>query len=224
MASLGVSIALLLSGFVAWIFWQHAGLNQLQTVARQPLVSYRSPVLCSVVLLAMTLVIYGQTGRYSDWNKGKIDEHIDYLVAADITKALRQVDAEPQNPLALMALAQAYSAGGKYGDSVQTLDKLLALTPEDAEVLGTKANAMYYRDGRQLTPETLDVIAKALAMSPFDPQTKMLLATDAYLHKRYQEAIEHWQSLLTQSSGRVNRNAINNAIQKAQIKLNESGY
>lgn len=224
MASLGFTIALLLSGFVAWIFWQHARLNQLQTVARLPLVSHWLPVLCSGVLLAMTLAIYSQTGRYSDWDQGKVDEHIDYLVAADITKALRQVDAEPKNPLALMSLAQAYSAGGKYGDAVQTLDKLLALTPEDAEVLGAKANAMYYRDRRQMTPETLEVIAKALVLSPFEPQTKMLLATDAYLHTRYQEAIDHWQSLLTQPSGRVNRDAINNAIQKAQIKLNESGY
>ncbi|MGL4750304.1 MAG: tetratricopeptide repeat protein, partial [Shewanella sp.] len=75
-----------------------------------------------------------------------------------------------------------------------------------------------------MTPETLEVIAKALILSPYEPQTKMLLATDAYLHTRYQEAIDHWQSLLTQPSGRVNRDAINNAIQKAQIKLNESGY
>ncbi|MGL4895462.1 MAG: tetratricopeptide repeat protein, partial [Shewanella sp.] len=73
-------------------------------------------------------------------------------------------------------------------------------------------------------PETQGVIAKALAIDPFEPQTKMLLATDAYLQARYQEAIDHWQSLLTQANGRVNREAISNAIQKAQIKLNESGY
>ena len=111
MASLGFTIALLLSGFVAWIFWQHVRLNQLQTVASLPLVSHWLPVLCSGVLLAMTLAIYSQTGRYSDWDQGKLDEHIDYLVTADITKALRHVDDQPKNPLALMSLAQAYSAG-----------------------------------------------------------------------------------------------------------------
>lgn len=224
MASLGFTIALLLSGFVAWIFWQHVRLNQLQTVASLPLVSHWLPVLCSGVLLAMTLAIYSQTGRYSDWDQGKVDEHIDYLVAADITKALRFVDDEPKNPLALMSLAQAYSAGGKYGDAVQTLDKLLALVGEDAEVLGAKANALYYRDGRQITAETQAVIVQALAIMPFEAQTRMLQATDAYLHGRYLEAIDHWQALLSQPSVEINREAILNAIGKAQSKLNESGY
>lgn len=224
MASLGFTIALLLSGFIAWIFWQHARLNQLQTVASLPLVSHWLPVLCSGVLLAMTLTIYSQTGRYSDWDQGKVDEHIDYLVAADITKALRHVDDEPKNPLALMSLAQAYSAGGKYSDAVQTLDKLLALVGEDAEVLGAKANALYYRDGRQITPQTQVVIAQTLVIAPFEPQTRMLQATDAYLHGRYLEAIDHWQALLSQPSVEINREAILNAIGKAQSKLNESGY
>ena len=77
MASLGFTIALLLSGFIAWIFWQHARLNQLQTVASLPLASHGLPVLCSGVLLVMTLAIYSQTGRYHDWNTGKLDENID---------------------------------------------------------------------------------------------------------------------------------------------------
>lgn len=222
MASLGFTITLVLSGCVVWVFWQHGRLNQWQIVARLPVVSHWLPVLCSGVLLAMTLAIYSHTGRYSDWNTGKIDENIDYLVAAEITKASRLAKAEPQNPLALMTLAQAQTAGGKYSDAVQTLDKLLALTPEVAEVLGVKANAMYYRDQRQMSPETQEVIAKALAIDPLEPQTKMLLATDAYLHTRYQEAIDHWQSLLTLPSGRINREAINNAIQKSREKLSEN--
>ncbi|ASK70675.1 nitrite reductase [Shewanella bicestrii] len=224
MASLGFTIALLLSGFVAWIFWQHARLNQRQTLGGESQVSHGVPVLCSALLLLLTLAIYSQTGRYQDWNTGKLDENIDYLVAADITKALRLVDEQPQNPLALRALAEAYSAGGLYADAVQTLDKLLALVGEDAEVLGAKANALYYRDGRQMTAETQALIAQTLALAPFEPQTRMLQANDAYLHGRYQESIDHWQTLLAQPRAEINREALLNAIGKAQSKLNESGY
>ncbi|MFB2654074.1 tetratricopeptide repeat protein [Shewanella seohaensis] len=224
MASLGFTIALLLSGFVAWIFWQHARLNQRQTLVEESQVSHGVPVLCSALLLLLTLAIYSQTGRYQDWNTGKLDENIDYLVAADITKALRLVDEQPQNPLALQALAEAYSAGGLYADAVQTLDKLLALAGEDAEVLGAKANALYYRDGRQMTAETQALIAQILALAPFEPQTRMLQANDAYLHGRYQESIDHWQALLAQPRAEINREALLNAIGKAQSKLNESGY
>ncbi|MEL4282263.1 MULTISPECIES: tetratricopeptide repeat protein [Shewanella] len=224
MASLGFSIALLLSGFVAWIFWQHARLNQRQTLAGESQVSHGVPMLCSALLLLLTLAIYSQTGRYQDWDTGKLNENIDYLVAADITKALRLVDEQPQNPLALQALAEAYSAGGLYADAVQTLDKQLALVGEDAEVLGAKANALYYRDGRQMTAETQALMAQILALAPFEPQTRMLQANDAYLHGRYQEAIDHWQALLAQPRAEINREALLNAIGKAESKLNESGY
>lgn len=224
MASLGFTIALLLSGFVAWIFWQHARLNLLQSVERLPQVSYLVPALSSGLLLLLTLAIYSQTGRYQDWDTGKLNENIDYLVAADITKALRLVDEQPQNPLALQALAEAYSAGGLYADAVQTLDKLLVLVGEDAEVLGAKANALYYRDGRQMTAETQALIVQTLALAPFEPQTRMLQANDAYLHGRYQEAIDHWQALLAQPRAEINREALLNAIGKAESKLNESGY
>ncbi|MGR6503841.1 tetratricopeptide repeat protein [Shewanella sp. Koi 1] len=224
MASLGFTMALLLSGFVAWIFWQHARLNLLQSVERLPQVSYLVPALSSGLLLLLTLAIYSQTGRYQDWDTGKLNENIDYLVAADITKALRLVDEQPQNPLALQALAEAYSAGGLYADAVQTLDKLLVLVGEDAEVLGAKANALYYRDGRQMTAETQALIVQTLALAPFEPQTRMLQANDAYLHGRYQEAIDHWQALLAQPRAEINREALLNAIGKAESKLNESGY
>jgi formate-dependent nitrite reductase complex subunit NrfG len=49
----------------------------------------------------------------------------------------------------------------------------------------------------------------------------MLLAADAYLHARNQEAIDHWQFLLKHNGDSINREAIDNAIAKAQSKMNE---
>ncbi|GIU06596.1 tetratricopeptide repeat protein [Shewanella morhuae] len=220
---LGLGISMCLGLFVAYIYWQHRRLNLAQDMAQLPAVSAKAPLLMGALLVLLTLAIYSQTGRFHDWNQGKVDENIDYLVAADITKGIRLVEKEPQNTLALMSLAQAYSAGGLYADAVQTLDKLLLLTGEDAEVLGSKANALYYRDQRQISPETTQVISQALALWPTEPQTRLLLATDAYLNARYSEAISHWQQLLAEPSADINRDTIYTAIEKAQIKLNESG-
>ncbi|MGL4615884.1 MAG: tetratricopeptide repeat protein [Shewanella sp.] len=223
MASLGFAMVGVLSAFAAWLFWQHTRLNLLQAAAQLPQFSPRLPLLGGSLLVLLTLAIYSQTGRYSDWDQGRVDDNIDYLVAAEITKAARTAKSEPQNPLALLTLAQAQSAGGQYAQAVVTLDKVLALGDADAEVLGAKANALYYREQRQMTAEIEAVISQALALSPFEVQTRMLLATDAYLHARYQDAIDHWQLLLAQPSGAINRDALHNAIQKAQMKLNENG-
>lgn len=221
MVSLGLGIGISLLLFVAYIYWQHMRLNLVMGIAQLPNMSSKVPFAMGIVLVLLTLAIYSQTGRFRDWDQGRLDENIDYLVAAEITKASRWAQSEPQNTLALMALAQAYSAGGLYSDAVLTLDKLLEIGGEDAEVLGAKANALYYRELRQMTPETQEVIAKALALSPFEPQTHMLLAADAYLHARNLEAIDHWQLLLKHNGDSINREAINNAIAKAQSKMNE---
>ncbi|NRD33889.1 nitrite reductase [Shewanella sp. DC2-4] len=221
MVSLGLGIGISLLLFIAYIYWQHMRLNLVMGIAQLPNMSSKVPFAMGIVLVLLTLAIYSQTGRFRDWDQGRIDENIDYLVVAEITKASRWAQSEPQNTLALMSLAQAYNAGGLYSDAVLTLDKLLEIGGEDAEVLGAKANALYYRELRQMTPETQEVIAKALALSPFEPQTHMLLAADAYLHARNQKAIDHWQLLLKHNGDSINREAIDNAIAKAQSKMNE---
>ncbi|MGL4713275.1 MAG: tetratricopeptide repeat protein, partial [Shewanella sp.] len=220
---LALAIGMSLAVFVGYFYWQHVRLNLAQARACLPSMSLNVPLVMGALLVLVTLAIYSQTGRYSDWGQGRTDENIDYLVAAQITKASRVVQREPQNPLALLALAQAQSAGGLYTDAVRTLDTLLQLKGEDAEVLGAKANALYYAERRHISAATQAVIDQTLALSPFEPQTQMLLATDAYLHARYPEAIDHWQLLLAQPDSSINRTAINNAIAKAQKKLTESG-
>lgn len=127
MVSLGLGIGISLLVFVAYIYWQHMRLNLVIGMAQLPNMSSKVPFAMGVVLVLLTLAIYSQTGRFRDWDQGRIDENIDYLVAAEITKASRWAQSEPQNTLALMALAQAYSAGGLYSDAVLTLDKLLEI-------------------------------------------------------------------------------------------------
>lgn len=182
-----------------------------------------TPVVMSMFVLVLSLGIYSQTGRFGDWDKGQIDENIDYLVAAEITKGRQAVDKAPQSEIALLNLAQSYANGGMYKDAVDTFDQLLALTGEDAELLGMKATSMYYRDERVIAPETGIVIARALALHREELQTRLLLATDAYLKGQYAKAIEHWQILLENKTQGFNRDAINNAILKAQSKLNPQG-
>lgn len=186
-----------------------------------PALSKASPGFPAVMALFVVLLsvgIYQSTGRFSDWDKGVVDDNIDYLVAAEITKGRQAVDQAPDNEIALLNLAHSYMEGGMYRDAVETLDSLLTLTGEDAELMGLKATAMYYRDERVIAPETGIVIARVLALFPEEMQTRMLLANDAYFKGQYAKAIEHWQILLNNERQAVNHRAINNAISKAQTK------
>ena len=84
-----------------------------------------------------------------------------------------------------------------------------------------QATSMYYRDGRQFLPEAHKVIDTALNLQRDELNTRMILATDAYLNGQYAVAIEHWRILQTNQTQSFNRQSINNAIMKAEFKLDE---
>ncbi|MBQ4892066.1 MULTISPECIES: tetratricopeptide repeat protein [unclassified Shewanella] len=174
-------------------------------------------VVCLIILL-VPIAIYSQLGRFNDWNTGYVAEHIDYLIAADINKNARAVNIDPNNRLALINLANAYAEGGMYDKSVQTLNELLEIKT-DAEVLGMKANALYYRDGRDMSLEVTIVLSQALAIDPNEVQSLLLIATDAFLNKDFQKAIEHWHQLLDSNNLSVNRTSIKNAISRAEQEI-----
>ncbi len=230
MNSLAVGIGISLSVFIALIWRHHLQsahllLNESATGDEGhrhtpfSLSEIKVPVALSMVFLLFCVSLYAQIGRFGEWDKGVVDENIDYLIAADINKNARTVSEQPNNEIALLNLAQSYAAGGLYVDSINSLDELIALTGEDAAILGMKATAMYYRDNRSLSLETELVLARAIALDKFEFQSRLLMATHAYLNGQFEQAIEQWQLLLQSDSQSFNRASINNAIFRAEQKI-----
>ena len=172
-----------------------------------------------VVLLASSLCVYATLGRWGDWQTAQVDHDVDYLLAAKVTEARRQVQFAPNSASAQRNLAQTYLEAGKYEDAVTVIDKLLSLSGDQPDVLGMKVFAQYYRDGRQFTPETRLVIDRVLALEPLEVQTRMLLGQDAYLNGRYAEAVREWRTLLDAGAAPGKERALKNAIAKAEAQL-----
>lgn len=229
MSSLAVGIGFCLVSVIACVWGHHLQAHHLKrtALASQEAASTAKgrafngavPAAISLVMLIIPLMVYSQIGRFSEWDKGVIDENIDYLIAADINKNARKVNEQPNNEIALLTLAQSYAEGGLYAQSIATLNDLLSITGDDANTLGMKATAMYYRDNREMSIETKLVLARALALDEFEFQSQLLIATDAYLNQEYETAITHWQLLLRSQSQRFNRASINNAILKTEQKI-----
>lgn len=230
MNSLAVGIVISLSVPVALI-WRHhlqsAHLLLNETAvgdephhpAKFSFSEIKIPAAVTITFLICCLSLYAQVGRFGEWDKGVVDEHIDYLIAADINKNARKVSEEPKSEIALLNLAQSYIAGGMYPEAINSIDELIALSGEAADLLGIKASAMYYRDNRTMSLDTELVLARALALDKFEFQSRLLKATHAYLNGQYEQAIEQWQLLLQSESQSFNRTSINNAIFKAEQKI-----
>ncbi|MCL1063327.1 nitrite reductase [Shewanella benthica] len=228
MNSLVVGIAITLSAFIA-LLWRHhlqclrhCEVDNTEATGktfRSSSVDFKIPAALSIALIFVCSTLYSQLGRFSEWDKAVVDENIDYLIAADINRNARRASEQPTNEIALLNLAQSYADGGLYRESVSTLDELLELTGEDAGVLGMKANALYYRDGREMNLAVTLVLKRALALDKHEYQSRLLLATHAYLHGEYGHAIEQWQLLLMSDNQGFNRESINNAILKAEQNI-----
>lgn len=144
---------------------------------------------------------------------------MDYLLAAKVNEARRQVTFAPDSVSAQREFAQISLEVGQYEDAVKAIDKMLSLVGDQPDLLGMKVFAQYYRDGRQFTPETRLVIDRVLTMNPLEVQTRMLLGQDAFLNGRYAEAIQEWRTLLDAGAAPEKAQALKNAIAKAEAKL-----
>ncbi|WP_076412273.1 hypothetical protein [Shewanella sp. UCD-KL12] len=185
---------------------------------------YKGASFSFVLLLNATVIIsviaaYSYLGRHNDIDLARSDINVDYLLAAEINKARRQANEQPNNKAVLMGLARVSMDGGLYLEAIDALDELLVYMDDDAEVIGLKATALYYKNHRSMTSDVKLLTQSALALYKQEFNTRVLLANDAYINHDYKLAINHWQILLDNTKQPFNRNAIEFAINNAQKHL-----
>lgn len=172
----------------------------------------------AVLVFASSVVVYAGFGRYADWQNEQTGVETNYMLAAKIAEARRMVKNMPGNAQAQSELAEALYEAGQYDEAVEVFNELLKVGGESAEALGRLARAMYYRDARVITAETRRVIERALSLNALDMQTRMLLGEDAFMHKRYDEAVSHWKMLLDAGVAPAQQRALRNAIANAESR------
>lgn len=171
-----------------------------------------------VVLIVASGVLYAGFGRLGDWQEVRVDNDAAHLLTAKITEAQRKTKLMPDNAYAYDELAGAYMEAGRYKEAVEAYDVCLKLGGEKADVLGKKAYALYYRDGRRLTDEARGVIERALTLNRFEEQVLMLLGQDAFMHERWKEAIGYWRTLLDSGAAPARERALLTAIANAEAR------
>ncbi|SDK10515.1 formate-dependent nitrite reductase complex subunit NrfG [Ferrimonas sediminum] len=224
MNSLSLVLALVLLATTVTVTLSHRHVRrQCQSGAEEPPfgIITVSPWWLAWMLICLILsssLLYGQLGRYGDWNSGVVQDRVDYLLQAAINQSRMEADTRPQDSDALMQLADSYASGGKYDDAVTVIEQLISLDGESAQRLGLKAKYLYYRDNRKLGNEALAAVSKALKLDNSDVTTREFMATQAYRKGAYGTAIEHWQVILDSGNGGAYRRAIESAITRAQAK------
>ncbi|MBW3138766.1 nitrite reductase [Ferrimonas balearica] len=177
------------------------------------------PLALMSALILPAMVLYGFLGHLWDWDQGRVDHRVGYLLQKTINEDRLALESEPANPERYLKLARSHAAGGQYEQAVIVMEQLLARATPQAAWLGLQASYLYYRDGRAFGEDARARVEQALSLDNTDVTTRMLLANQAYLIGHYAEAIGHWQVLLASHRDDVNRTAIGNAIARAEARL-----
>lgn len=144
---------------------------------------------------------------------------------ADMTQRLeRAAAAQPDSAEGLYFLGRAYMAQDRSADAAKVFERTVALAGRQPELLGQWAQAQYFANTKQWSPQLQALTDEAFKLDPKEVTSLGLLGIAAFEGQRYQEAIDYWNRLLALLPEKDNsRSALQGGIDRAAEKLKEGG-
>ncbi|MGW7678819.1 c-type cytochrome biogenesis protein CcmI [Shewanella sp. S23-S33] len=183
------------------------------------------PSIMSVCLIVISGYLYQHLGAFENIDSAQqpANPHAGMDTAQIMMQRVQmmeaQVKAEPENSQLWFSLGHAYVSANQYDKAIAAFDKVIELVGKHAELLGPKATAMYYKAGQQMTPRIQALIDESLTMDAQDPSTLLLVGMDAFFTADYKKAITSWQTILDSGRADVDRAALMNAIETANLRM-----
>ncbi|MBL8343389.1 MAG: c-type cytochrome biogenesis protein CcmI [Rubrivivax sp.] len=109
-----------------------------------------------------------------------------------VARLAQKMKDKPDNAEGWALLGRSYAQLGRFGESRDAYKKALELGREDAQLLSDYVDAMAMAQGRQFSPETDRLLARALALDPNHLKSLALAGTSAMVRGDYATAVKHW--------------------------------
>lgn len=183
------------------------------------------PMLITLFILVFSITLYQKLGAYNklaesaQQSTAKQGSSAHQQLGSEIEKIKKALNATPKNSDLWYKLGEANISAGNFKGAVKAFDQVIKIEGVTADLLGVKAQALYYSNHQKIDKNVQQLIDKALALDPLDPSTNILLGMDNFIHQRYQKAIHYWQKIVSSGENNVNIEALKGAIKEAQKRL-----
>jgi cytochrome c-type biogenesis protein CcmH len=117
-------------------------------------------------------------------------------IEAMVSRLAARLEANPADAEGWRMLARSYETLRRYGAAVEAYRRLMALEPDNPDILADCAVALAMTLDQRLTGEPEKLIARALQIDPSHVQALALLGSAAYERGEYAEAIKPWKKIL----------------------------
>ncbi len=182
------------------------------------------PVALAVVLPLAALALYLHFGAADQVRLTQEFAQPPATMAQMTERLERAVQAQPDSAESLYFLGRAYMADQRPADAAKVYARAVALAGRQPELLGQWAQALYFAQDKQWSPQLQALTDEALQSDPNEVTSLGLLGIAAFEGQRYQEAIGFWQRLLAQLPAQdSSRAALQGGIDRAADKLRAGG-
>ncbi|MDP2562636.1 c-type cytochrome biogenesis protein CcmI [Psychrobium sp. 1_MG-2023] len=185
------------------------------------------PVFASITLFAVTIPMYLKTGFSTEIAQKQIFEDKaasqQQKFLASLQQLEKKVAEEPANTQQLFSLAHAYITAQQFDNAIAAFEKLITIEGEHAEFIGPQAQALYYKNNQQMTPEAAALVKRALTIDPEDVSSLVLLGMDSFVNEKFAQAMIHWQRVLNNGRPGTDVPALTRAMETARQRLEATG-
>ncbi len=116
---------------------------------------------------------------------------------AELTERLAErMKSRPDDVVGWTMLARSYSVLGRHQDAVPAYQRVIALSPKDAQAYADYADTLAMANGRKLAGEPEKLIAKALELDPDNAKALSLAGTVAFDRGEAAQAARYWEHAL----------------------------
>lgn len=125
-----------------------------------------------------------------------LDPHTSSEAEAMVAKLAERMAREPNDPNGWALLARSYSAMGRFVAASGAYQRLVALIPDDAQILSDYADVLAMTQNQKLRGEPEKLLARALAADPKNVKALILSGDAAFERTDLASAAVHWQAAL----------------------------
>ena len=200
-----------------------------KTLTTKPL-SMLWPVVISFFVFAFSFALYLQFGSYERVSTEQLVVNDQAQQALNQEQQLKmqieglknKIESNPENADTWYELGQVLVGAGDFDNAIKAFDRVIEIEGEQADILGAKAQANYYRNGQKIDENVQQLIDRALVLDPVDPSTNILLGMHNFMKQNYQQAITYWQLVVDSGRQTVNIAALKDAIVESKNRLSST--
>ena len=115
---------------------------------------------------------------------------------AMVERLAARLSSEPQDAQGWLLLARSYSAMNRFKAASEAYARLLALVPEDAQLLADYADVLAMTQQQSLRGMPEQILVRALAADPNNIKALVLMGDAQYERGDAAAAIAHWKAVL----------------------------